>query len=115
MSCLANMLKLLLITCTLGYTNAWAFEAAVTHKALAPDAGVVDINKAGPDKTAPGGEEQGAHGCAHCCHANAHLLAINSNPHPYPARPDGMVTSRFAVSAASHIPLPDPPPPRFLF
>ena len=113
MSFLTNMLKLLLIACTLGYTNAWAFENVMQHDSDA--AGASALSEVSLNKVLPDNDDISSHGCDHCCHANAHLLALDSGSLGQHIVLSNSVITVLNVSAASHISLPDSPPPRFAF
>lgn len=113
MPLLAKILKLMLIACTLGYTNAWAFENVMQHDSDAT--GVSTLSEASLVQVLPDNEDVACHVCDHCCHASAHLLALESKcPGQHIVLSDSII-SVLEVSAVSHISLPDSPPPKFLF
>ncbi len=90
-----KILLLLLILCTLGYSNAWAYDGHViteqietlekTALSLVPasHSAIVDENHSADTHTAQHSQqqtnEQAIHAdkaCDHCCHISAHLQAI---------------------------------------
>lgn len=117
MHMIANILKLLLIACTLGYTNAWAFDSIAGQHDTAGQwqasasglAASADI-----DGQPDGNDELASHGCDHCCHATSHLLALSSNAPCQHVSMSNRVIVTGDASAPSHIALPDSPPPRRL-
>ncbi len=112
MSFLTNMLKLLLIACTLGYTNAWAFETVMQHGSDVAEAGA--SSEVSLIKLLPDNDDISSHGCDHCCHASAHILALDSGCLSQHIVLSNSIITVLDVTAVSHIALPDSPPPKFL-
>lgn len=110
---MTNMLKLLLIACTMAYTNAWAFDALMDHHADISD--TTHALDASPFNTDQHDGDANAHGCDHCCHAAAHILALSNSHISQNVNMTNSIVAVQDVSAASYISLPDSPPPKFLF
>ncbi len=85
MSVLKRILLLMLVSCTLGYSSAWAFDGhafelagdvpAIIDMAAASDVNTQSLNDHASEH---GSEHQSAagSGCDHSCHISVHLLAI---------------------------------------
>ena len=120
MTLIRRTLYLLLLGCTLAYTNAWAFEGVMqphgdkAHAAegVAAAVDMTDANMLADSLNGPRHDETAAHGCDHCCHNNAHILGMASASCPYGVAMRNSIVAVFTMQAASHISLQDSPPPR---
>lgn len=112
MSHLKQLLLIVLVLCTLGYSSAWAFDGHVMAQLEDESASlsVTATDVSNNDQSHNQNESDIA--CDHCCHISSHLVAIFFDTRCLSTVSTSTFISNLTKSFHSFIVSPDLKPPR---
>lgn len=118
MNHLKQLLLIILVLSTLGYSSAWAFDEHVLDQFDIDSNELVMVSDAdNVSADLPGAEKHDEHNnvesaCDHCCHISSHLVAIFSDAGCTATNNISIYLPRLSVGIQSFIPDPERKPPR---